>query len=175
VAGTILTAPGAAECLQPPVQVKEVTVLACESPAPYIRMGTSRTQSYDLEFLKLSREEFAEQLIDRARGAVLVLRVSKEITIESHIANDGERYWQQVTEISPWTNVERTERIWWRFEVEHTCDDFPRLQDMRVFVTPPCCDTIPETDVPCVADLDVGIPVPDWASEAIDKTSAPDR
>ena len=156
-----------AACPPPPVQVQEVRILACEDPAPYVRLGVDRMDSDDLEWFGAPRDIVVERIGSKEAGAVLVLIVMREITLQWHIANDGERYWEEATAVSPWVRVDRSERVWWPFTEGQTCAEFPRLKEMQLFLKSPCCDTIPSTDLPCVADLDRASEIPDWVQAVI--------
>jgi len=157
-----------AECIAPSVQVKDVRVLACERPEPYVRSGAERKLA-QYKHQGLSPEAFARQVLADAEGSVAVLRVKREVTLEPLNAAESRRLgagWVPVP--AGWLQVDRTERVWWNARRAGACADLLGVHTLRVFVTVPCCDEAPPTNVSCVADLDEGSPIPDWAAALLD-------
>ena len=166
-------APSVASCLASPHQVKEVRILDCRDPSPYVAISIDRMLIDPKPWQPSFDEDSARQIASQIPSAVILVVTTSETTLypEQHRTGDGEVTTRgRIT--SPWNEVDRYERLWWRFEDGQSCKDFPRLSERRVIVRSPCCDVPGSTFVPCFAKLDIVSDVPDWAVTVIGSREA---
>jgi hypothetical protein len=91
-------------------------------------------------------DERVASLLAGDRGAVLHLRVVREITIGPPSAG--------LEDVPDWVDVDREEPLWWR------TPDAGAAPPHALLIIPPCCDLLPSPLISCVAGLEEAIPVP---------------